>query len=449
MLKTKLNSVADSRSVSDAPAMNTSPRRAFLRTAALGTVALAQSPWISRAAEQMPPIKLGLIGCGWYGMVDVEAAFRVGGVQVVAVCDVDREHLDQSAAKVEKLQGTAPKAFKNHRELLEQPNLDAVIIASPPQWHALHLIDTVNRGVDVYCEKPLAYDLRECRAMADLVNRSGHIVQIGFQRRQSPAFRAVRQHLQAGHAGRIVCAEATINYTAGLKDPTPQPPPPSLDWDLWCGPAPLIPYSPQVGHMNWRLEKTTGHGHLVDWGIHLVDATRMILGETMPLTVSASGGIYELKGKITTPDVLTAHFEFATCPLTWRHRIWGAEEYAPETSNGIFFYGEKQTVFVTDDRWVVIPKGKNAERETHTVEADTGKLHMADFLTAVRTRQQPTCVIDEALRSTGTVKLAMIAHETGARIVWDAKTEQILDNPAASRLLRREYRKPWEHPYRA
>ena len=108
--------------------------------------------------------------------------------------------------------------------------------------------------------------------------------------------------------------------------------------------------------MNWRLEKTTGHGHLVDWGIHLIDAARVILGEGTPRTVSAAGGLYYLKDKITTPDVLTAHFEFASCPLTWRHRIWGAEEYAPEIANGIFFYGEKETIFVTDDRWEVIPQ---------------------------------------------------------------------------------------------
>ena len=101
-------------------------------------------------------------------------------------------------------------------------------------------------------------------------------MQIGFQRRQSPAFQAVCQHIQSGNAGRIVCAEANIDYTAGTKDATPQPPPASLDWDLWCGPAPKIPYSPQVGHMNWRLEKTTGHGHLVDWGIHLIDAIRKV-----------------------------------------------------------------------------------------------------------------------------------------------------------------------------
>ena len=428
--------------------MNTVSRRRFLHSAAVGAATLSSFSSVLRATVPDRTLKLGLIGCGWYGMVDVEAAFKVGGVEVIALCDVDSEHLSQSADKVEKRQGTRPKTFKSYEELLAVTGLDVVIIATPPQWHALQLIAALGRGLDVYCEKPLAYDVRECRAMAEAVRKSGRIVQVGFQRRQSPAFQAVRDHLKAGHAGRVVCAEATINYTAGTKDPTPHTPPASLDWDLWCGPAPKIPYSPQVGHMNWRLEVTTGHGHLVDWGIHLIDAARMILGETAPQKVSASGGLYALKGKITTPDVLTAQFDFATCPLTWRHRIWGAEEYTPDVSNGIFFYGEQQTIFVTDDRWVVIPKGKNAERQVNKVSADTGKLHMAEFLNAVRTRQQPGGPIAQGVDSTTTVKLAMIAYDTGSQVVWDNANGQIVSNAAANALLKREYRQPWKHPHR-
>jgi predicted dehydrogenase len=426
--------------------MNTATRRQFLQATAVSALALSQFPTVLRAADPDRKLKLGLIGCGWYGMVDIKAAFQVGGVEVIALCDVDSEHLSQSAAEVEKLQGRRPQTFKLYEELLKVPGLEVLIIATPPHWHALQLIAALEHGLDVYCEKPLSYDIREGRAMVNAVNRSGRIVQIGFQRRQNPAIQAVRQHIQSGNAGRIVCAEANIDYTAGTKDATPQPPPASLDWDLWCGPAPKIPYSPQVGHMNWRLEKTTGHGHLVDWGIHLIDASRVILGEGMPKAVSAAGGLYYLKDKITTPDVLTAHFEFTSCPLTWRHRIWGAEEYAPEVSNGIFFYGEKETIFVTDDRWEVLPKGNAKEKQVNHVKADAGKLHMAEFLNAVRTRQQPGCLIEAAHRSTASVKLAMIAYETGCRIIWDAQQEQIPHNPAAAKLLRREYRKPWRHP---
>lgn len=409
---------------------------------------LSQFSNVLGADEPERKIKLGLIGCGWYGMVDLKAALKIGSVEPIALCDVDGDHLTKSADEVEKLCGKRPQTFKLYEEFLKTPGLEAVIIATPPHWHALQFIAALERGLDIYCEKPLSYDVREGRAMVDAASKAGHIVQIGFQRRQSAAFQAVRQRIQSGESGRIVCAEATINYTAGTKDPAPQPPPPALDWELWCGPAPKLPYSPQVGHMNWRLEKEYGQGHLVDWGIHLVDATRVILGETMPKTVSAGGGLYELKDKITTPDVLTAHFEFATCPLTWRHRIWGAEEYTPEVSNGIFFYGEKETIFATDDRWVSIPRGKGKEREVHEAKADAGGLHMAEFLNSVRTRKQPGCQPQDAFLSTSIVKLAMIAYETGARIEWDAKQEQVVGNPAAAKLLRREYRNPWVHPSR-
>jgi predicted dehydrogenase len=424
-------------------------RRTFIGTVTSASVALPGL--FSRAAETTGTprkLKLGLIGCGWYGLVDVKAAFKVGGVEVVALCDLDSEHLTKSAAAVEKLQGSRPQTFKLYEDLLKTPGLEAVIIATPPHWHALQFIAALERGFDVYCEKPLAYDVREGRAMVDAAKKGGRIVQIGFQRRHAAAIQQARQYLGDGNAGRIVQVEAQIHYTAGTKDATPQAPPASLDWDLWCGPGPKIPYSPQVGHMNWRLEQTSGHGHLVDWGIHLIDATRWILGESMPRAVSASGGLYELKGKITTPDILTAQFDFARCPVTWRHHIWGAEEFAPDVANGIFFYGEKETVFVTDDRWIVVPRGKNAERKVNEVKSDAGQLHMAEFLAAIRTRQQPSVSTEDAFRSTTTVKLAMIAYETGRKITWDAAREEIVGDPAAARLLKRDYRAPWQHPWR-
>ncbi len=429
--------------------MNPINRRQFIETAAASTLALTTLG--SAAAEvtgDSRKLKLGLIGCGWYGMVDVKAAFKVGGVEVVALCDVDSEHLAKAADEVEKLQGKRPSTFKRHEDLLKTRDLEAVIIGTPPQWHALQFIAALDRGLDVYCEKPLAYDVREGRAMVDAAKQSGRIVQIGFQRRQAAAIQQARQYLQAGNAGRIIQVEAQIFYNAGTKDATPQAPPASLDWDLWCGPGPKIPYSPQVGHMNWRLEQTSGHGHLVDWGIHLIDATRWILGESTPRTVAAIGGLYELNGKITTPDILTVQFDFERCPVTWRHRIWGAEEFNPETANGIFFYGDKETVIVTDNRWIVIPRGKGAERKVNEVNSDAGTLQMAEFLEAVRTRKQPPNSIEDAHFSTTTVKLAMIAYAIGCRITWDGANEQIVGNPAAAELLKREYRTPWQHPWR-
>ena len=346
----------------------------------------------AKGGAERPKIKIGLIGCGGYGMSDVRAAFKAGGVEVVALCDIDSEHLAGSAEQVEKMQGSRPKTFKQYSELLESPGLEAVIIATPPHWHALMFIAALEKGLDVYCEKPLAYDVRECMAMLTAANKHGRIVQIGFQRRQSKAIQQAREFIQQGNIGRVVQAEAQIHYTAGIKDTTPQEPPAALDWDLWCGPAPKLPYCPQIGHVSWRLEKEYGHGHLVDWGIHLIDATRVILGESMPHTIQAMGGLYRLKGQITTPDTLTAHFEFDTCPVVWRHRLWGAAEYSPEVSNGIFFFGEKQTVFVADNKWIVIPAGKDAQRKLVEVKTagESGLRHMRNFLEGFARASRPS-----------------------------------------------------------
>jgi predicted dehydrogenase len=285
-------------------------------------------------------------------------------------------------------------------------------------------------------------------AMVQAAKKHGRIVQIGFQRRQSKAIRQAREYIQQGNIGRVVQAEAQIHYTAGMRDATAQEPPETLDWNLWCGPAPRLPYSPQIGHFAWRLEKEYGHGHLVDWGIHLIDATRWILGETTPRSVQATGGLYYFKGKITTPDILTVNFEFDTCPVIWRHRIWGAQEYDPGISNGIFFYGEKGTVFATDRKWIIIPKGKNKQHKVNEIATDMGAEHMAEFLEAVRSRKQPSCTAREGHYSTTTVKLAMIAYDTESKIVWDRESQTIAGNPEAAKLLKREYRRPWEHPYR-
>ncbi len=422
-------------------------RRKFIGATVAGTIGMTSIIYGSGSSGGKK-LKVGLIGCGNYGMANVRAAFKVGGAEIIAICDIDSEHLKNSSDKIASTQGTRPKTFKNYKELLEVSGLEAVIIATPPHWHALMFIDAVEKGLDVYCEKPLAYDIREGQAMVKAAKKSGRIVQIGFQRRQSKAIQQAKEYIQDGNIGKIVQAEAQIHYTAGMRDTTPQEPPESLDWEQWCGPAPKLPYCPQIGHFAWRLEKEYGHGHLVDWGIHLIDATRWVLGETTPRAVQATGGLYYFKGKITTPDILTAHFDFERCPVTWRHRIWGAQEYRPEVQNGIFFYGEKGTVFATDRTWIIIPKGRKVQPKINEIGSDMGPAHMADFLEAVRRRRQPLCTTEDGYYSTTTVKLAMIAYETESKINWDRESQRIVGNPKAAKLMKRKYRMPWKHPYR-
>ncbi|RPH92385.1 MAG: gfo/Idh/MocA family oxidoreductase [Calditrichaeota bacterium] len=381
-------------------------------------------------------------------MVDMNAAFKVGGVECIAVCDVDSDHLAKSADDIEKKQGSRPKAFKDYRDLLETPGLQAVIIATPPHWHALPFLAALEKGLDIYCEKPLAYDIREGQMMVEAAKNSDRIVQIGFQRRHSQAIREARDYIQSGNMGRIVQVDAQIHYDATMRDASPQEPPASLDWEWWCGPAPKLPYSPNIGHFAWRLEKAYGNGHLVDWGIHWIDAIRWILNEEMPTSVTAVGGIYAKK-QITTPDILTVNFEFKSCPVVWRHRLWGAKEVHGDTQNGMFFYGERATLYLDDSRWVVYANEKGATPVVHEVRSDAGTEQVADFLQAVKNRQQPICTPEDAFNSTATVQLGMIAYETLNRVDWDAELRRIPNNAAADQLLKREYRAPWLHPFQS
>jgi predicted dehydrogenase len=429
-------------------------RRVFLGTLAAGAAALGGK---AAAEETKDKIRLGLVGCGWYGLVDTEAAFKAGGVEVVGICDVDSAHLLAASEKIRSWQAAAPRAFKDYRDLLDLPRLQAVVIATPPHWHALPFIEALKRGKDVYCEKPLAYDVREGRAMVETAKASGRVVQIGFQRRHSEAIRQAGAYVADGGPGRIVSVAAHIHYPAQLEDPTPVDPPATLDWDLWCGPAPKLPYSRQVGHFNWRTEEAYGNGHLVDWGIHWIDAIRNVLGLGMPRSVQSAGGLYRLKGRITTPDVLTSHFEFDECPVIWTHRIFGQAEVSPETSNGMFFFGEKETVFLNDERYAVYPTAPGPRLsppkgtgEHRTVEAknDQQTEHVKEWLDAVRSRGKVSCPPEEAYRSTAAVQLAMIALKSGGRVDWDDAAEQVRGNPEAAALLKREYRAPWVHPWK-
>ena len=231
-------------------------RRSFIQKTTISTLGMATAFSVPTYAQNSN-LKVGLIGCGWYGMVITRAALKVGGVEIIALSDVDSAHLKTSADELEKLQGTRPEMHSDYEDLLEEKGLQAVLIATPPQWHALQFISACKKGLDIYCEKPLAYDVREGQAMVRAAREAGNMVQIGFQRRQSNAFKKAREIIEEGRVGTIHQIGAQIHYNPVLADHTIQDPPESLDWETWCGPAPKLDYRPSIGHMAWRLEKET------------------------------------------------------------------------------------------------------------------------------------------------------------------------------------------------
>jgi predicted dehydrogenase len=423
-------------------------RRKFLEVTALSSAGLATSLYFPSFQDNRK-LKIGLIGAGWYGMVDVKAALKIGGVEVIAICDVDSVHLNESAAEIEKLQGNKPKTFKYYQDLLEVKGLEAVFIGTMPHWHALQFIAACKKGLDIYCEKPLAYDIIEGLAMVDAARKAGNIVQIGFQRRQSNAFSKTKELIEAGKIGNIHQIVAQIHYNPGPQDNKIQAPPASLDWEEWCGPAPMLEYRPNIGHKAWRLEKEYGNGHLVDWGIHHIDIIRKIMGEGMPEEFYTRGGIYEYKDKITTPDTLTANMAFKKAPVVWQHRLWGTGDPVKEFNNGIFFHGEKGSIFAEDSKVTIFPAGRDAKKEELLIPTEMMQENQVkSFLDAVRNKDRSllACTPEDAFQSTATVQLAMISYYTGSVVKWDSQNKEIIGNPEASKLLRREYRGKFVHP---
>jgi predicted dehydrogenase len=423
-------------------------RRNFIQKTTLGTIAGVMAfPFISTAQNQK--LKIGLIGAGWYGMVITKAALESGNVEIAAVCDVDSEHLKASIDEIEKLQGTKPAGYKNYQDLLDIKGLQAVLIGTPPQWHALQFIAACEKGLDIYCEKPLAYDIDEGKAMITAAKKAGNIVQIGFQRRQSNAFRKAKELIQAGTLGKVHEIGAQIHYNPVLADNTIQNPPASLDWDAWCGPAPKLDYRPSIGHKAWRLEKEYGNGHFVDWGIHHIDTIRYIMDFGMPKSFSATGGLITLGGKITTPDTLRAVLNFEQCPVIWQHRMWGTGDLNTQLNNGIFFYGEKATLFASDNRLILMPAGRDKQQEIMDIQtAKMQENHLSDFINAVKAKNKGllSCTIEDAFQSTATVQLGMISYNTGSEVKWDAQKQTVIDNKKAAELMARPYRSNYKRP---
>lgn len=423
-------------------------RRSFIQKSSMATAAMVASFHIPGFAQSRK-LKIGLIGAGWYGMVITEAALKVGGVEVVAVCDIDTEHLNSSIDKLEKLQGSRPAAYKDYNDLLDVKGLEVVMIGTVPHWHALHFIAACEKGIDIYCEKPLAYDVREGQAMVKAAQKAGNIVQIGFQRRQSKAFAKAKELIQSDKIGKVHQIGAQIHYNPGIGDTSIQQPPASLDWETWCGPAPKLDYRPSIGHKAWRLEKEYGNGHLVDWGIHNIDIIRKIMNFDMPTSFQTNGSLEVLKGKITTPDTLNATLNFEGCPVIWQHRMWGTGGINAEYNNGVFFYGEKGTLFASDNKLVLLPKGKNQLQEELIIKTpEMQENHVANFLNAVKAKDKSliACKIQDAFKSTATVQLAMVSYYTKSKVVWNEEKLAILDNPKAAKLLERPYRSGYNRP---
>lgn len=424
-------------------------RRRFLQSMTASSLGLAALR--TQGGTASPKHRVGLIGCGWWGMIDLRYLMASGNAAVVALCDVDLNHLKTAIHEVEKQQGQTPRGYGDFRRMLEDEKLDVVVIATPDHWHALTAIAACEAGCDIYLEKPVSHTLREGRAVVNAARKHGRIVQIGTHRRNGPHYRTAIEFLKAGNLGDIGMVRAFVHYRipgGSLKDSDP---PEGFDYSFWCGPAPMPPFNRMRFHGNWRHYLDYGNGQLGDWGVHWFDLMRLAMGVKYPKAVSSSGGIFVQKNSFDTPDTQIVSFQFEKFTAVWEHRTYDQDPSA-RSNVGLLFYGSKGILHIGWlDGWTFYPND-NTQPLRHvnalfaTQDAENVKNHMDNFLNSVKTRQLPDADILEGHYSTAMCLLGMVSQKLGRTIKWDGEREVIPGDEEANQLLLRKYRTPWKYP---
>jgi len=436
-------------------------RRAFLSSSAMAGLAFA--------ADEKPR-RFGLIGCGWYGKADMVRLLQASpSVEVVSLCDVDRDMLNNAADMVASRQESKkrPRVYADYRKMLKEKDLEIVEIATPDHWHALTAIAAMEAGADLYCQKPISVDVAEGKAMLAAARKHGRVVQVGTQRRSTPHLVEARDEIvKAGKLGNIGVVEINCYYHMRASgNPPDQAPPANLDYEMWTGPAPMRPYNKLVHPRTWRAFMEYGNGIVGDMCIHMLDMVRWMMDLGWPATIESTGGILiDKASKANITDTQTCTFDYGKVKVIWQHRSWG-DSPDPKYAWGATFYGDKGTLKAGVYGYDFIPLGKDAppvhrdvkyeldeypedktEKDLEKHVAPAIRHHMIDLLAAIDKRSKPVADIEQGYISTATCIMANNALQLGRSVKWDAAKQEVAGDPEANKMLHRPYRAPWVHP---
>ncbi len=455
-------------------------RRDFLKSST-AAFALGSTAWRADALAKVgakaarasalaatTPRRVGLIGTGWYGKTDLFRLLQVAPVEVVSLCDVDKQMLADAAVQVAARQASkkTPRTYADYRQMLKEKDLDIVLIATPDHWHALPMIEAVASGADVYVQKPISIDIAEGQAMLAAARKYQRVVQVGMQRRSTPHLIDARNRFIAtGRLGKVAYAEIYCYYhMRATGNPPDTAPPDYLDYEMWTGPAPMRPYNSLVHPRGWRAFMEYGNGIVGDMCVHMLDMVRWMLDLGMPTRVSSTGGILVDKAsKANITDTQEATFDFPDLRVTWTHRSWG-DPPDPKYGWGATIYGEKGTLKASVYGWDFIPVGGGSpehadvqyeldqfpedktekDLEKHVAPAIRG--HMKNLLECIDTRARPVSDIEQGYMSTSACILANLSQKLGRSLTWDHQRGMVVGDDEANALLKRPYRGPWTHP---
>ena len=423
-----------------------SRRNLLKRSGAWATaVALTGLHGPRRAAAANDRISLGVIGPGGHGSGLLRSFAAQADVEVAYVCDPDASRMNQAARTVEQARGRAPQAVADLRRVLDDEEVDAVVIATPDHWHAPATILACQAGKHVYVEKPCSHNIREGRLMVEAARRYGRTVQVGTQSRSAAYVARAVQLLREGAIGEVLVAKAwNSQLRRDIGQSQPEEPPPHLDFDLWVGPAPMVPYQSTLLHATWRWFLAFGTGDIGNDGVHDIDIARWGLGvETHPDTVAAIGGKYFFGDDQQFPDTQYVVFEYNTAgarkkQLVYEQRLWSP--YVQEGyENGNAFYGTEGLLILGKHEGWQLYGPRNELRDQMKGRLD-GALHHRDFLDCLKTGRRPVADIEIGHLSATLAHLGNIATRVGRVLHFDPRAEQIITDDQANGLVRRTYR---------
>lgn len=422
-------------------------RREFLRDTVRAAVGLSLVPSLfadragagQRSLAVNDRITLGCIGTGGQGTHNMRAFLNNPEAQVVAVCDVDREHRDRAKQIVDGYYGSDDcDAYHDFRELNARTDIDGVVISTPDHWHTIPALDAARQGKDIYLEKPLTLTIDEGITLREVIHRYGRILQTGSQQRSDRDFRFACELVRNGYIGEVEKVEVVIPGNNRTTGPTwePMPVPDGFDYDFWLGPAPWEPYTEQRCHYQFRFILEYSGGQVTNWGAHFLDIAQWGLGmdDSGPVEVFGDGEFPET-GLFTT----ATRVDF-TCIYEN-----GVEMTCKTGGTGTKFIGTEGSVFVNRSRLETEPASLLETRitpdELHLYESND---HHQNFLDSMRSRKNPIADVETGHRSATICHLGNIAMLTKRRLNWDPAAEKFVGDDAANRMTGRPARAPWK-----
>lgn len=429
-------------------------RRTFTKTgmAAAFSMTALQTTRVLGANER---VHLGVIGTGGRGRQVMEFFRGHADCEIVAVCDVSRSTMEEANAKLLGGKATMQSDF---RKILEQPDIDAVLVATPDHWHAIQTVMACRAGKDVYCEKPLAKTIHEGRTMIEVARQTGRVVQVGTHRRSGLSYADAAQLAGSGKLGKITVARAydtTNMFPLGIGKAAPSDPPKDLDWDMWLGPRPARPFQATITPFKfrwWDLYAT----RFADNGVHFIDIMRWLTGDEVgPTRIAALGGRFAIDDDRTVPDVMEGMFQFPSGHMIVFAQYETSGNRALPRQAFAEFRGTEGALYVSDESYEVLPErggryqdDRDARMEPMRKEFAEGyaqhvRDHTRNFLDCIKSRAKPHADVEIGHRSTSMALLANISLVTESTVHWDPEREQITNSPQANELLHYEYRKPW------